>query len=80
MSESTLSFVSSSSFRNSLMARNLVPYTVPGVYIPPAGNANYEVSPLQDSSVIDSPNNYISTNQFANGLYPLINGEEFNHK
>jgi hypothetical protein len=53
------------------MARNLVPYTVPGVYIPPAGNANYEVSPLQDSSVIDSPNNYISTNQFANGLYPL---------
>lgn len=71
MSESTLSFVSSSSFRNSLMARNLAPYNIPGAYSPPAGNTNYEISPLQDSSVIDSPNNYISTNQFANGLYPL---------
>jgi hypothetical protein len=71
MSESTLSFVSSSSFRNSLIARNLAPYNVQGTYSPPAGNVTYEVSPLQDSSVIDSPDNYIGTNQFANGLYPL---------
>jgi len=71
MSESTLSFVSSSSFRNSLIVRNLAPYNVQGTYTPPAGNVTYEVSPLQDSSVIDSPDNYISTNQFANGLYPL---------
>ena len=71
MSESSLSFVSTSSFRNSLIARNLTPYNIPGAYSPPAGNVTYEISPLQDLAVIDSPNNYISTNQFANGLYPL---------
>ena len=71
MSESSLSFVSTSSFRNSLIARNLAPYNIPGAYSPPAGNVTYEISPLQDLTVVDSPNNYISTNQFANGLYPL---------
>ena len=71
MSESSLSFVSTSSFRNSLIARNLAPYNIPGAYSPPVGNVTYEISPLQDLTVVDSPNNYISTNQFANGLYPL---------
>jgi hypothetical protein len=71
MSESVLSFASSSTFRNSLIARNLAPYQVQGVYTPPAGNVTYEVSPLNNSNVIDSPDTYISTNQFAQQLYPL---------
>ena len=71
MSESVLSFASSSSFRNALIARNLAPYQVQGVYTPPAGNVTYEVSPLGNSNVIDSPDTLISTNQGANQLYPL---------
>ena len=42
MSDSTLSFSSSASFRDVLMARNLAPYDVPGVYTPPSGPINYE--------------------------------------
>ena len=53
------------------MGRNLVPYNVPGTYSPPSGNVNYEVSPLSDSSVIDSPNDLIGTTVQANQLYPL---------
>jgi len=71
MPESVLSFASSSSFRNLLIARNLAPYQVEGVYTPPSGNILYEISPLNDSNVIDSPDNLISTNQLANNLYPL---------
>jgi len=71
MSDSVLSFASSASFRNTLIARNLAPYQVQGVYTPPAGNVTYEVSPLNNSNVIDSPDVYISTNQFAQQLYPL---------
>ena len=71
MPESVLSFASSSSFRDSLIARNLAPYQVQGVYTPPPGNVVYEVSPLNDSNVIDSPDGLISTNQLANNLYPL---------
>jgi len=71
MSDSVLSFASSASFRNTLIARNLAPYQVQGVYTPPAGNVTYEVSPLGNSNVIDSPDTYISTNQFAEQLYPL---------
>ncbi len=71
MPESVLSFASSSSFRNLLIARNLAPYQVQGVFTPPPGNAIYEISPLNDSNVIDSPDNLISTNQLANNLYPL---------
>ena len=55
MSDSILSFANSSSFRNTLIARNLAPYQVQGVYTPPAGNVTYEASPLSDSNVIDSP-------------------------
>ena len=71
MPESVLSFTSSSSFRNLLIARNLPPYQVEGSFNPPSGNVVYEISPLNDSNVIDSPNNLISTNQLANNLYPL---------
>jgi hypothetical protein len=71
MPESVLSFASSSSFRDSLIARNLAPYEVQGVFTPPPGNAIYEISPLNDSNVIDSPDNLISTNQLSNNLYPL---------
>ena len=42
MSDSTLSFVNSSTFRNSLLAKNLEPYDVPGVYTPPGGPQAYE--------------------------------------
>ena len=70
MSESTLSFASSSSFRNSLMGRNLAEYSVEGVYTPPSGPKNFEVT-LSDSPVIDSPNEYISQDTFSNRLYPL---------
>ena len=71
MPESTLSFNLSSSFRDTLLARNLQPYNVPGAYTPPAGNLTYEISPLQDSSVIDSPNDLIGTTVQANNLYAL---------
>ena len=70
MSESTLSFASSESFRKVLIGRNLQPYSVTGVYTPPAGNITYEYQ-QQDFSVIDSPDNLIAKNPFANRLYPL---------
>ena len=71
MPESVLSFTSSSSFRDLLIARNLPPYQVEGSFNPPSGDVVYEISPLNDSNVIDSPDNLISTNQLANNLYPL---------
>ena len=70
MSESTLSFSSSSNFRNQLIARNLSPYTVPGVFSPGGGAVNYETN-LTVTSVVDSPDTLISTNNLANSLYPL---------
>jgi hypothetical protein len=71
MSDSILSFASSSSFRNKLIARNLAPYQVQGAYSAPSGNVTYEATPLGDSNVIDSPDVLISTNQGANQLYSL---------
>jgi hypothetical protein len=70
MSDSTLSFVSSSSFRNSLLTRNLTPYSVVGVYTPPVSNINSEIT-LSNFNVIDSPDDLISENPFADLLYPL---------
>jgi outer membrane protein OmpA-like peptidoglycan-associated protein len=65
MPTSPLSFASTSSFRNALMAKNLSEYTVVGVYTPPTGPINYETV-LGDSNVIDSPNdlNILSPNNF----------------
>ena len=70
MPESILSFANSSSFRNSLLAKNLEPYDVPGVYTPPSGPIAYEVE-QSFSNVIDSPDNLITDGVFSNQLYPL---------
>jgi hypothetical protein len=70
MAESTLSFISTSSFRNSLMAKNLSPYTIPGAYSPPSGDLNYEISQTV-SNVIDSPDTLIHDDPYAQLLYPL---------
>lgn len=70
MSDSTLSFASSSSFRDILMARNLAPYNIAGVYSPPVSNLTYETV-LNVSNVIDSPNELITNGVFSNQLYPL---------
>ena len=70
MSDSKLSFSSSENFRKNLVARNLAPYQVQGVYTPPANEVNYETV-LSDSGVIDSPGRLISEDPFADGLYPL---------
>ena len=70
MSESTLSFASSESFRKSLIVRNLQPYSGTGVYTPPSGDISYEYN-QSDFSVIDSPDKLIAKNPFVNKLYPL---------
>lgn len=70
MAESFLSFGSSETFRKQLLVRNLPPYNVPGSYSSPGNPINYETV-LTDSNVVDSPNNYVSTNVFATSLYPL---------
>jgi hypothetical protein len=70
MSDSPLSFSSSENFRKKLVVRNLAPYQVQGVYTPPANDVNYETV-LSDAGVIDSPDNLISNDPFADNLYPL---------
>lgn len=70
MSESFLSFSNSQTFRQALLAKNLPPYTVPGVYTPPTTNINQETE-LTVTNVIDSPNEYITENPFGKQLYPL---------
>ena len=70
MSESTLSFAGSQSFREKLLVRNLQAYAVPGVFTPLQPVVNYETN-LTDSSVIDSNNSLVSTNTLAQQLYPL---------
>jgi len=70
MSDSTLSFASSSNFRDILLARNLQPYSVPGSYSPSSNSVNYETN-LSVTNVIDSPNALISTNQLADSMYSL---------
>ena len=70
MPNSTLSFASSSSFRDALMAKNLATYSVTGVYTPPAGPLNYEII-LNQSAVVDSPNDLIANDPFADKLYTL---------
>jgi len=70
MPNSSLSFASTSSFRDVLMAKNLAPYNVVGVYSPAIGNLTYETV-LNVSNVIDSPNELIANDPFAAQLYPL---------
>jgi outer membrane protein OmpA-like peptidoglycan-associated protein/gas vesicle protein len=67
---SYLTFPSTEQYRKVLMARNLAPYTVPGVYTPNVNQINYEVV-LRDESVVDSPDELIAKDPFADLLYPL---------
>jgi hypothetical protein len=68
MPQSPLSFASSSSFRDSLLAKNLSPYTVTGVYTPPSGNVAYEPA-INQSNVIDSPDYLIANDTYAPSQY-----------
>ena len=70
MPNSPLSFVSSSSFRDVLLSKNLPPYGVTGVYTSPTSDLDTEIS-LSAFNVIDSPNDLIANDPFANQLYPL---------
>lgn len=70
MADSSLSFISTSTFRDALMAKNLAPYTVQGVFTPPFGNINYETN-LSNLNVINSPDELIANDPFAQQLYPL---------
>jgi len=70
MSGSSLSFGNTASFRNQLLAKNLTPYNVPGSFTSPGNSFDYETT-ISVSNVVDSPNNLVSTNYFAETLYPL---------
>jgi hypothetical protein len=52
------------------MARNLAPYNVAGVYSPPANQVNFEYT-QSNLSVVNSPDELIANDPFANKLYPL---------
>ena len=69
MPNSTLSFTSSSDFRNKLMGKNLPKYIVPGSYTPPNGPTVYEV-PINEYSVIDSQDkiSFIPSQEYRNKL------------
>jgi hypothetical protein len=66
MSESKLSFTSSSSFRNILLSKNLKPYTIEGAFTPPSTDTTYEPT-LSYKSVVDSPPIY----NYGKTLYVL---------
>ena len=71
---SYLTFASTKKYRNDLLGKNLKPYTVPGVYVPPSiteivRDISDEVSVASD--VIDSNDDLIATDIFADKLYPL---------
>jgi hypothetical protein len=66
MSESKLSFTSSSSFRNVLLSKNLKPYTIEGAFTPPSNEPTYEPT-ISYTSVIDSPQIY----NYGKTLYVL---------
>lgn len=65
---SSLSFTATKLLRDKLLARNLTPYSVPGVYTPT--NNQPATGPLiqSDYNVINSPDALISANPFANNL------------
>lgn len=60
-----LSFASTQTFRNTLIAKNLAPYSVPGTYTPLVSQVTYEPT-ISVYNVIDSPNNLIGQDVFAN--------------
>jgi hypothetical protein len=65
MPESPLSFNSTNQRRESLLARNLAPYSLSGVWSTTITNYNSQIN-IGDSNVIDSPNEYINGNRFIN--------------
>lgn len=69
MQDSPLSFESSKTFREKLLARNLPAYTIPGLFGYTNEPPTSEIS-LSDSSVIDSPSE-IEANLNVDRLYPL---------
>jgi outer membrane protein OmpA-like peptidoglycan-associated protein len=56
--DSPLSFLNTSTFRDSLVVRNLQPYTIAGAFTPPVAEQNYEYN-QNNFSVVDSPNGLI---------------------
>jgi hypothetical protein len=68
---SYLTFASTQRYRDVLLARNLSPYTVPGVYTPPPVSTIVRDTVQTVSSVIDSPDDLIFNDPFADLLYPL---------
>ena len=68
---SYLTFASTQQYRDALLARNLSPYTVPGVYASPSVSTIVHDTVQTVSSVIDSPDNLIFDDPFADLLYPL---------
>jgi hypothetical protein len=66
---SLLDFGNSEEFRKKLMLRNLVPYSKSPYYKTPP--FTYEVLPLNDYSVIDSPDYLIDTKVLADKAYVL---------
>jgi outer membrane protein OmpA-like peptidoglycan-associated protein len=68
---SSLDFSSTEAFRNRCLTKNLSPYTVPGVYAPPPVTNIVQEIVQTESSVINSPDNLIANDPFADSLYPL---------
>ena len=68
---SYLTFASTQQYRDALLARNLSPYGVPGVYTPASVSTIVHDTVQTVSSVIDSPDNLIFDDPFADLLYPL---------
>jgi hypothetical protein len=68
---SYLTFASTQQFRDRLLTRNLEPYSVPGGYSGPPITEIIRETNLSDYSVINSPDNLISEDPFADLLYPL---------
>ncbi len=56
--DSPLSFLNTSTFRDSLVVRNLQPYTIAGAFTPPVAEQHYEYN-QNNFSVVDSPNGLI---------------------
>ena len=65
---SKLTFAATSAIRNSLIGRNLKPYTKPGAFVYSVSNLPNQYQPSQ-YSVVDSPDELIDLSPFADGLY-----------
>lgn len=68
---STLTFSSTKDFRDRLLLRNLVPYNVPGSYVPPSGQIVREIT-IRDEGVYDSPGDLIENP--PSNLGPVYHG------